>query len=75
MAIERSMFAPPQGLEDEEVVEAIEIELEVPEVSLLDDGGAEITLVEEVATLTSAPFDANLAEYLDNGQQYLDTVL
>ena len=56
MAIERSMFAPPQGLPDEEVVEAIEIELEVPEITLLDDGGAEITLIEEVTTLTTASF-------------------
>ena len=68
MAIERSLYTPPLSVEDDAVGDVLEIELEVPEVSLLDDGGAEITLVEEVATLTSAPFDANLAEYLDNGQ-------
>ena len=68
MAIERSLYTPPLSVEDDAVGDVLEIELEVPEVSLLDDGGAEITLVEEVDTLTSAPFDANLAEYLDDGQ-------
>ena len=34
----------------------------------LDDGGVEITLGdEEELDLESAPFDANLAEYLDDG--------
>ena len=59
MAIERSLYTPPLSVEDDAVGDVLEIELEVPEVSLLDDGGAEITLVEEVDTLTSAPFDAS----------------
>ena len=69
MAIERSLFTPPEGMEDiGGVTEAVEIELETPEIALLDDGSAEITLVEEVTDLTAAPFDANLAEYMDDGQ-------
>ena len=68
MAIERSLFTPPEGLDDVEVVEGVEIELETPEIALLDDGSAEITLVEEVTDLSTAPFDANLAEYMDDGQ-------
>jgi|TARA_R100001530_G_scaffold61731_2_gene44551 hypothetical protein len=69
MAIERSLFTPPEGMEDiGGATEAVEIELETPEIALLDDGSAEITLVEEVTDLTTAPFDANLAEYMDDGQ-------
>ena len=68
MAIERSMFTAPQG-EAVEAVEAIEIEIE-PEVVALEDGSMEITLVQDAmqTDIASAPFDANLADYMDDGQ-------
>ena len=68
MAIERSMFTAPQG-ETVEAVEAIEIEIE-PEVVALEDGSMEITLVQDAmqTDIASAPFDANLADYMDDGQ-------
>ena len=68
MAIEKSLFAGPQG-DQTEVVEALEIEIE-PEVVSLEDGGAEITLVPDLldSDIANAPFDANLAVYLDDGQ-------
>ncbi len=49
--------------------EVLEIEIEAPEILTLDDGSVEITLIAEGAEdLASAPFDANLADYLDEGQ-------
>ena len=68
MAIEKSLFAAPLG-EDVEVVEQLEIEIE-PEMVTLEDGGVEITLVPDMedSDITNAPFEANLAEYLDDGQ-------
>lgn len=68
MAIEKSLFAAPLG-EDVEVVEQLEIEIE-PEMVTLEDGGVEITLVPDMedSDITNAPFEANLAEYMDDGQ-------
>ena len=68
MAIEKSLFAGPQG-EEVEVTEQLEIEIE-PEITALEDGGVEITLVPDMADsdIANAPFDANLAEYMDDGQ-------
>ena len=72
MAIERSLYEMPQGLPTDEF--GVEIELDVgptdAEIVVLDDGSAEITLSPEDAPdedIDSAPFDANLAEYLDEG--------
>ena len=68
MAIEKSLFAGPAG-EEIEVVEQLEIAIE-PEVVALEDGGVEITLVPDDMDMDiiNAPFDANLAEYLDDGR-------
>ena len=68
MAIEKSLFAAPLG-ENVEVVEQLEIEIE-PEIMALEDGGVEITLVPDMedSDIANAPFEANLAEYLDDGQ-------
>ena len=68
MAIERSMFTAPQG-ETVEGAEAIEIEIE-PDVVALEDGSMEITLVPDAVgtDINDAPFDANLAEYMEEGQ-------
>ena len=68
MAIEKSLFAGPQG-EEVEVTEQLEIAIE-PEITALEDGGVEITLVPDMADsdIANAPFDANLADYMDDGQ-------
>ena len=73
MAIERSLYEMPQGLPSEGL--GIEIEMDMgpagAEIVMLDDGSAEITLSPEDSEgdtdIDSAPFDANLAEYLDDG--------
>ena len=51
------------------MVEQLEIAIE-PEIMSLEDGGVEITLVPDMADsdIANAPFDANLADYLDDGQ-------
>jgi len=68
MAIEKSLFAAPLG-ESVDMVEAIEIEIE-PEIVSLEDGSVEITLIPDTVDMDMAntPFDANLAEYMDDGQ-------
>jgi len=50
-------------------VEQLEIAIE-PEIMTLEDGGVEITLVPDMedSDIANAPFEANLAEYLDDGQ-------
>ena len=68
MAIERSVYQAPEGLE--EIMEGSELEIDIvnPEMVTLDDGSVEITLVPEsgLEELMGAPFDANLADYLDD---------
>jgi hypothetical protein len=72
MAIERSLYEMPQGLPTEGL--GIEIEMDAgpteAEITMLEDGGVEVTLSPEDVLdeeLDSAPFDANLADYLDEG--------
>ena len=74
MAIERSLYEMPQGLPTEGL--GVEIEMGMgpaeAEIVMLDDGSAEITLSPEDSEggdkdVDSAPFDANLAEYLEDG--------
>ena len=69
MAIEKgiNVGAPFSPLE-EVTEEAIEINVVDPEMVTLEDGGVEITLVPEEGApteLMGAPFDANLADYMD----------
>ena len=73
MAIERSLNGMGESIEGNAgeigIDEVLEIEIEAPEILTLDDGSVEITLIAEGAEdLASAPFDANLADYLDEGQ-------
>ena len=63
MAIEKGLYAAPQGMEAEEIPE-LEIEIVDPEMVRLDDGSVEITIIpgdEEDET----EFDANLAEFMN----------
>ena len=72
MAIERSLYEMPQGLPTEGL--GVEIEMDMgpaeTQITMLEDGGVEVTISPEDASdedLEMAPFDANLAEYLDEG--------
>ncbi len=69
MAIEKGLYAAPEGIDDAEGdIGELEIEIVNPDMVTLDDGSVEITLVpgEDIGPVS---FDANLAESLD------DTVL
>tara|TARA_R110002072_G_scaffold95636_2_gene210795 strand:+ start:3155 stop:5671 length:2517 start_codon:yes stop_codon:yes gene_type:complete len=70
MAIERSLYSMPEGTEGVELEEALEIEIEAPDINMMEDGSVEITLVSDRVDddIENAPFDANLAEYMDDGQ-------
>ena len=69
MAIEKGLYQTPEGLAVEEEAE-MEIEIVNPDMVTMDDGSVEITLVPETGMeeAAGAPFDANLAEYLEDGQ-------
>ncbi|MEY2909098.1 MAG: hypothetical protein RLZZ602_1621 [Pseudomonadota bacterium] len=75
MAIDKSLYSAPEGLEDESTEEVdLEMEMELSPaegdavIVELDDGGVEITMGpanELVDALMGLPFDANLAEHID----------
>ena len=74
MAIEKSLYAAPEGIEealDEEAEEGelvdqeLEIEIVNPDMVTMSDGSVEITLIPGGDSLDFLPFDANLAEELD----------
>jgi hypothetical protein len=66
MAIEKSLYAAPQGLEElaamDEVSPGIEIEIEDPESVTIDMGGMQIEI--EPDGESEDDFNANLAEYV-----------
>lgn len=66
MSIENGIYGAPQGL-DLGGSEQLNIEIVNPEMVTLDDGSVEITLMPELQSAEAAPFDANLAEYMDEG--------
>ena len=70
MAIERSLYGMPDGEQTPSLEPSLEIEVVDPEMITLDDGSVEITLVPDMedSDIANAPFEANLAEYLDDGQ-------
>ena len=72
MAIEKSLYQAPLGIEDGMDDDAPELEIEVvnPEMVTLDDGSVEITIIPgeiEDEDIGDMPFDANLAELMDDG--------
>jgi len=79
MAIEKGLYGMPEGIDQElemgamgEADAMIEMDIvtseELPIMVELEDGSVEISFGEEDDDIDSAPFDANLAEYLDEGQ-------
>ena len=68
MAIEKGLYAAPEGLDDELMTEessSLEIEVVNPEMVTLDDGSVEITLIPDANVTDMMDFDANLAEFLE----------
>ena len=71
MAIEKGLYEMPEGIEDmdeDEAVLAIDVMSDEGVEVVLEDGSVEITFGEEIEEIDAAPFDANLADYLDDGQ-------
>ena len=78
MAIEKGLYGMPEGIDGElmgeemspDAMVGIEIvaEEDLPIMVELEDGSVEISFGEEPDDADMAPFDANLAEYLDDGQ-------
>jgi hypothetical protein len=66
MAIEKSLYAAPQGLDELTDEPVLEIEVENPESMSIQMGDVEIELSPEPET--AEDFDANLAEYMDEGE-------
>lgn len=70
MAMEKSLYAAPAGIEQLEDDQTPQLELEIvnPDMVRLDDGSVEITIIpgDESEELDGIPFDANLAEYIDD---------
>lgn len=69
MAMEKSVYQAPEGLEDEVEGESPELEIEIvnPDMVTLDDGSVEVTLIPGQEELGETEFDDNLAEYMDEG--------
>ena len=67
MAIEKGLYAAPEGLEEEKG-EGLEIEIVDPEMVTLDDGSMEITIIPDANVGGMTAFDANLAEFLEDNQ-------
>jgi hypothetical protein len=75
MAIEKGLYGMPEGIDEElmgepnAVIEmAIATDEDMPVMVELEDGSIEISFGEENDDIGSAPFDANLAEYLEDSQ-------
>ena len=73
MAIEKGLYATPEGISVEEE-QTLEIGIVNPDMVTMDDGSVEFTLVPEegMEETAGAPFDANLADYMDD--QLLTTI-
>ena len=72
MAIEKSIYNMPSEVDDDievgAVVDmAIAADEDMPVMVELDDGGVEISFGEEPSATDMIPFDANIAEYLEEG--------
>lgn len=69
MAIEKGLYQAPMGIDDGEAPE-LEIEVVNPDMVTLDDGSVEITIIpgQEDDEDSDIPFDANLAEYMNESE-------
>jgi hypothetical protein len=67
MAIEKSLYAAPQGIAADIDEDAPDLAIEIvdPEMVTMSDGSMEITIIPDADMGDMVPFDANLAETLD----------
>jgi len=68
MAVDKGITVAPQGIDEAALAEEpteLEIEIVNPDMVTLDDGSVELTLIPDAMPLDMTPFDANLAEFLD----------
>ena len=57
MAIEKGLYAAPEGIDaGEEEEAALEIDIVNPEMVTLDDGSVEITIIPDTSIVTGKPF-------------------
>ena len=69
MAIEKSLYQAPVGMEEAEMdTSELEIEIVNPESVTLDDGSMEITIIPDADMGDDIPFDGNIAEGLEEGE-------
>jgi hypothetical protein len=73
MAIEKGIYSAPMGIDDDDEMEGMELETELeidiidPEAVILSDGSMEITLFPGDDDADEAEFDANLADFMSDG--------
>ena len=68
MAIEKGVYAAPEGLDESaEAEQELEIEIVNPDMVTMDDGSVEITLIPDAESVMNEEFNINLAEELDEG--------
>ena len=71
MAIEKGLYAAPEGIDgelmDSDDDAALEIEIVNPDMVTLDDGSVEITIIPGAEPSDMGGFDTNLAEALEEG--------
>ena len=69
MAIEKGIFSPPLGM-DEEMESGQEVDLDIeivdPEAVTLSDGSMEVTLIPDAEIADMADFNANLADFMED---------
>ena len=76
MAIEKGLYEMPEGIDAElaqnmgepDAVIEMDVISDAPVMVELEDGSVEISFGEEVEEIDAAPFDANLADYLEDNQ-------
>ena len=69
MAIEKGLYAAPEGIDElSESEEGMSIEIVDPEMVTLSDGSMEITIVPDSDMGDMTEFGANLAEFLEDNQ-------
>ena len=68
MAVEKGLYSAPIGIEEESLEQEANLEIEIvnPEMVTLDDGSVEVTIIPDADIGDVVPFDANLAEVLDD---------
>ena len=70
MAIEKGLYAAPEGLEEDLLPEegGLEIDIVNPDMVTLDDGSVEITLIPGSEISDEMDFDVNIAEFLEENE-------